>query len=225
MLLLRREIFPEFELDILMVSVPYPGASPEEVEEGICQKLEEAVRSSTGSSGRRRSPRKDWATLSWSSNRAERPEIAQRSTLRSGRDSDLSRVGRETGSAGTDVPHSGHSRGRRDGRFGRPRRPQWRLRQVAERIRDDLLMLPGLASGHPGSQGLPDRRRDPGGQLRRYSLTLQQVAQTIRRQNVELPGGTMMTSGQDSPAAGQNTGSTRATKSLDSRCCTIPAVT
>ena len=48
MVLMRREMFPEFKLDILLVSVPYPGASPEEVENGICQKLEEAVRSVEG---------------------------------------------------------------------------------------------------------------------------------------------------------------------------------
>ena len=38
-----REIFPEFSLDIINVTVPYPGADPEEVEEGICLKLEEAL--------------------------------------------------------------------------------------------------------------------------------------------------------------------------------------
>ncbi len=42
---MRREVFPEFELEIILITVPYPGASPEEVEEGICQSIEEAVRS------------------------------------------------------------------------------------------------------------------------------------------------------------------------------------
>ncbi len=45
---LRREVFPEFDLEIILVTVPYPGASPEEVEDGICQKIEEAVRSIDG---------------------------------------------------------------------------------------------------------------------------------------------------------------------------------
>ena len=45
---LRREFFPQFELEIILVTVPYPGASPEEAEEGICQKVEEAVRSTEG---------------------------------------------------------------------------------------------------------------------------------------------------------------------------------
>jgi multidrug efflux pump subunit AcrB len=32
---IKQEIFPEFESDTVVVSVAYPGASPEEVEQGI----------------------------------------------------------------------------------------------------------------------------------------------------------------------------------------------
>ena len=42
---LRQEVFPEFSSDVVVVTVEYRGAAPEEVEEGVCQKLEEAVRS------------------------------------------------------------------------------------------------------------------------------------------------------------------------------------
>lgn len=38
-----RETFPRFSLDVITVSVAYPGADPEEVEEGICLKIEEAL--------------------------------------------------------------------------------------------------------------------------------------------------------------------------------------
>ena len=38
-----RESWPEFRLDLAVVSVPYPGADPEEVEEGVCRKIEEAL--------------------------------------------------------------------------------------------------------------------------------------------------------------------------------------
>ncbi|MEJ2166948.1 MAG: efflux RND transporter permease subunit, partial [Desulfobacterales bacterium] len=40
---MRREMFPQFSLDMIVVSVVYPGSSPEEVEEGICIKIEEAI--------------------------------------------------------------------------------------------------------------------------------------------------------------------------------------
>ncbi len=45
---MRREMFPQFSLDMIVVSVPYPGSSPEEVEEGICIKIEEAIQSIEG---------------------------------------------------------------------------------------------------------------------------------------------------------------------------------
>ena len=32
---IQKEVFPEFELDIVEVSVDYPGAAPSEVEQGI----------------------------------------------------------------------------------------------------------------------------------------------------------------------------------------------
>ena len=38
-----RETFPEFSLDMITVTVPWPGADPEDVEEGICIKLERAI--------------------------------------------------------------------------------------------------------------------------------------------------------------------------------------
>ena len=37
------EVFPEFTLDTVIVTVPYPGAGPEEVEQGIVLALEDAV--------------------------------------------------------------------------------------------------------------------------------------------------------------------------------------
>ena len=45
---MRREIMPQFSLDMIVVSVIYPGSSPEEVEEGICIKIEEQIQSIEG---------------------------------------------------------------------------------------------------------------------------------------------------------------------------------
>ncbi len=41
---IRKEVFPRIELDRISVTVPYPGASPREVEQGIILVIEEAVR-------------------------------------------------------------------------------------------------------------------------------------------------------------------------------------
>ena len=41
---IKQEVFPEFDMDWVTIMVPYPGASPSEVEQGIILALEEAVR-------------------------------------------------------------------------------------------------------------------------------------------------------------------------------------
>ena len=44
----KQEVFPEFSLDMVVVQVPYPGASPAEVEQGIVLAAEEAIRGIEG---------------------------------------------------------------------------------------------------------------------------------------------------------------------------------
>lgn len=46
--MIKQEVFPEFELDFVTVSVAYPGASPEEVEQGIVLVIEEALQGLEG---------------------------------------------------------------------------------------------------------------------------------------------------------------------------------
>ena len=41
---IKQEVFPDLDLDFVLVTVPYPGASPEEIEEGIVLAIEEEVR-------------------------------------------------------------------------------------------------------------------------------------------------------------------------------------
>jgi len=48
LLRMRREMFPQFALDMINVSVIYPGSSPTEVEEGICVKIEEKIKGIEG---------------------------------------------------------------------------------------------------------------------------------------------------------------------------------
>src|SRR5210317_1702257 len=45
---MQKEVYPEFELDIVEVSVGYPGAAPAEVEQGILRPVEEAIRGIQG---------------------------------------------------------------------------------------------------------------------------------------------------------------------------------
>ncbi len=45
---LVRETYPEFSLDRISITVAYPGASPPEVEQGVCRKIEEALQGLAG---------------------------------------------------------------------------------------------------------------------------------------------------------------------------------
>jgi len=45
---IKQEVFPAFDLDLIRITVAYPGASPEEVEQGIVLAIEEAVRGVDG---------------------------------------------------------------------------------------------------------------------------------------------------------------------------------
>jgi len=40
---MKRETFPEFTTGTVQISIPYPGATAEEVENGICRIIEDAL--------------------------------------------------------------------------------------------------------------------------------------------------------------------------------------
>jgi len=45
---ITKEVFPTFPSESLTITVPYPGSSPEEVEEGILLKIEEEIQDIVG---------------------------------------------------------------------------------------------------------------------------------------------------------------------------------
>ncbi len=40
---MRKETFPEFSMDAVQIQVPYLGATPAEVEDGVCRRIEERL--------------------------------------------------------------------------------------------------------------------------------------------------------------------------------------
>lgn len=207
---LRRETFPAFELEVVMVTVPYPGATPEDVEEGICQKIEEVVRSLDGikkvtsiaqeSAGfvlmELRSDVKDvqkvLAEIDREVNRittfpvrAEDPQV-QQLTFRS--------AAIRVGIIGPD--HEANDI-----------EAEIRLREVAEGVRDDLLQLKSISSATVmGGRPYQIDVEIPEATLRSYGLTLDQVAAIIRSRNVEVPGGQLKAEGQEVLLRAKNKG-------------------
>lgn len=193
MSLIKQEVFPEFELDMVTISIAYPGASPDEVERGIVLAVEQAVRSVdgvdevtarvntgsasitvTGIEGINRDRflqeiQREVDAISTMPSEAEDPKI----TLRSTAHEVLTLV--LTGSEDMGV-----------------------LREWAEIIKDDLSAQPGITKVE--LDGLRDREIQveiPAAQLRRYGLTISGVASTLASASLELGAGSMQTPNGD----------------------------
>ena len=195
---MRREVFPEFELEIVLVSVAYPGASPAEVEEGICQKIEEAVRPIAGIK-KQNSVAQEGAgfvileiettvdaqkLINEVRSEVERipsfPELAEDPKVEQVTLREPAIIVGVFGSGGDSVDAS------------------LALREATEGVRKDLLDLPSVSQAN--IIGSPEYQVDieiPESTLRKYGLTLQQVAAIVRRENIEMPGGTMKSDTQE----------------------------
>lgn len=203
---MRREVFPEFELEIILVSVPYPGASPDEVEEGICQKMEEAVRSIDGIKKITSIANEGSGSLVLEL-RADVPDVQKvLNEVRSeidripsfpelAEDPEIQQI--TFRQVAIEVAVLGPDQGNEDS--------GWELRSVTERIRDELLQLSSVSQANIA--GARDYQIDieiPEATLRKYGLTLQDVARTVRRENLELPGGKLITDSQVLLLRGKN---------------------
>ncbi len=204
--MLRREVFPEFELEVVLISVPYPGASPEDAEKGVCQPVEEAVRSLAGikrmiSVAREgggfvilelesnvRNVQKVVAEVRSNVDRitnfpelAEDPEVEQitfrEAAIR------LAILGPESMDPDSEL----------------------RLREVAENIRERLLDIDTISQVNiQGAKRFQIDVELSEETLRKYGLTLSRVAQILRRENIEMPGGQLKADGQEILLRGKN---------------------
>ncbi len=203
---MRREVFPEFALEMILVSVPYPGASPDEVEEGICQKIEEAVRPIEGIKQQ----------ISIAQEGAGFVVIELEADVK-----DVQRALNEVRSEVDRIPSFPLLAEEREVKQITMRQPvirlgivgpdsddpeaELRLREVAENVRDDLLQQPAVSQASiVGAREYQIDVEIPEETLRKYGLTLKQVAEIVRRQNVEIPGGTMRTDAQEVLLRGKN---------------------
>ena len=185
----KQEVFPEFELDMVSISVAYPGASPAEVEQGIVLALEEAVR---GVDGVKR--------VTSVSNEGRGSVSVE---LQTGHDSDRalndikSSVDRVTSlPAEAERPVVALASNRREVVslivYGDV--DEAALRVVAERLRREMLLDPNITQADLDSvRRLEVSIEVSQDTLRRYGLTLEVIANAIRRGAVELPSGAIKT--------------------------------
>jgi len=186
---IRKEVFPEFALDEVSVRVPYPGASPEEVEQGILLAIEESIRGIEGIKEIR-------ATASEGSGRvvAELEEGIDRQRVYQDIQQQIDRI--TTFPDDAEEPEVSLTVRRRDVLEVEVFGPvdEWTLRGAAEHVRDALLRHPDVSQVDlEGARDFEIVIEIPEHALRRYGLTLQDVASKISRSALEIPAGKIET--------------------------------
>ena len=185
--------FPDIDIDIVNVSVEYPGAAPEEVESGVCTRIEEEVDGIEGID-RIQAVAAEGAcnvsveflqgtdmtrALSDVKNRvdaidtfpeeAEEPIVALASNER----------------AVIDVAVSGDVGERA-------------LKEIGQSVRDEITRLPGISQADLALVRPYEISVEvPESVLRRHGLSFDQVADAVRRSSLDLPGGSIKGEGEE----------------------------
>ena len=186
---IQKEVFPEFQLDFVEVSVAYPGASPAEVEQGVLQPVEEAVRSVQGI-------KEIVSEASEGSGEISIELIAGSERMRAFQDIDQAINRIRTFPDDIERPVVRLQSRQRDvlqiGLYGDA--DIWTLRTLAERLRNILLSNPEITQVELGN--VPDyetRVEIPRQTLQKYNLTLGQVADIIQQSSNDVPAGSVQT--------------------------------
>ncbi len=190
---IRKQTTPEFELNWIQVQVPYLGAAPQEVEEGVVIRVEEAIQ--------------DIAGITEIRSRAQ--EGIGSITIEVSQDADMNEVLTEVktrvdaiatfpGLAEKPVIYKVEAdtpvifvaiHGSVDA---------YSRKLIAQSIRDDLLAMPEISQvDFYGDREFEISIEVSEHVLRQYGLTMSEVSQAIRNSSVDLPGGTIKTAGGD----------------------------
>ena len=187
----KQEVFPEISLDRVQVAVEYPGAAPEEIEEGIILKVEESIsgidgiREITASASEGRAT--ITAELAKGTNADQvlqdvRSEVDRITTFPEDAEKAVTSKVLTLSEVITIAIHGEVS--------------EKVLREQAEMIREELLRLPGLTQvklagvrDHEISIDIPEEN------LRKYGLTTDRVAAIVNQASRDLPGGKLKTKG------------------------------
>ncbi|MCB1050022.1 MAG: efflux RND transporter permease subunit [Acidobacteria bacterium] len=186
---IKKEVFPEFELDIVTVRVPYPGASPEEVEQGILLAIEEAVRGIDGVKKVTSVGAEGSGTVT-----VELEEGTNRQKVYQDIQQGVDRI--RTFPEDAEKPNISLVDRRREVLSLQIYGPvnDFVLRELAEQVRERLLQNPGITQVElSGARRFEIAVEVSQETLRQYNLTLQEVARRIEASALELPAGSIRT--------------------------------
>ncbi len=186
---IKQEVFPEVSLDVITVQVPYPGASPAEVEKGVILAVEEAVRGVDGIEEVKSTASESIGTVS-----VEVSDSAEPETVLNDVKSAVDRI--------TSLPQDSE---RPVISLSATRRgvislvlhgdvEEKVLRNLAESVREDLLLRDDITVVEIGGARDPEISIEVSqDELRQYGLSLEQIARIVSSASIELPGGSVKT--------------------------------
>jgi multidrug efflux pump subunit AcrB len=191
--LMIREVLPSFAIENVIVRVPYPGAGPEEVEEGISLKIEDAIEGVQGI--------KRYTTSSAEGLATAIIEVKTGESVQVVKDRVTDRINAIlTFPEDAEKPSISEMVIRRDtivlsvtGDV-----PEWQLKELARSIKDELVALPQVSQVElQGTRDYEISIEVSERELRRYGLTLERVAALVRQSSLNMPGGEIRTQGED----------------------------
>lgn len=189
MFYVQKEVFPQFQLDIVEVSVVYPGASPDEVEKGILMPVEEAIRGVQGI-------KEIVSTAREGSGNVRIELVVGTERMKAFQDIDQAVNRIRTFPDDIEQPEVTLQSQQRDvmevGLYGDV--DIWTLRKLAERLRDRMLSNENITQVELGN--VPDyvtHVEISRNKLREYNLTLGKVARLIVESSEDIPAGAIET--------------------------------
>ncbi len=188
---IRQETFPEFSLDMVTVSVLYLGAAPEEVEEGVCARIEEQLQGLDGIDRITSNASEGIGTVS--------VELSIGADARKLLDDIKSRVdGITTFPEETEKPIIQEVLNRRQvlSVAVSGEADEAVLKELGEQVKDEILALEGvtlaeLTSVRPYEISIEVSEEA----LQKHGITFEDVVRAVRGSSLDLPGGTLKAAG------------------------------
>jgi multidrug efflux pump subunit AcrB len=190
--LMLRAVLPPFIIETVLVSVPYPGAGPEEVEEGIALKIEEALEGIQGI--------KKYVTVSREGMAAAQIDVLDGEDVQVVKDRVADRINAiQDLPADAERPSVSELVIKRDtlviALFGDI--PADQLKDLARTVKEELTQLPDVSlASIIGTRDYEISIEVPERTLREYGLTLAEVAAAVRQSSLNQPGGQIRTSAE-----------------------------
>lgn len=190
-LTIRVEFFPEMSVDIITVTVPYLGASPDEVENGVALRVEEAVAAVDGIK-RIRSTSSEGSCMVI----IEVEEYADTKDVLDNVKAEVDRI--ITFPEETEKPIITEITTRNEVLtivlYGDT--SEKTLRELAEEVRDELTSMDNISQATmAGIRNYEISIEVSEENLRRYGLSFDEVSNAVKRTSLDVPGGSVKTPG------------------------------